>query len=77
MDKGEYAIIDLEKYNKLIADQKILDNLTILIEKSTRYSRERKDLIIDDDEKILEYLKFNYPIYNEFLREKKEEYGDY
>ena len=77
MDKGEYAIIDLEKYNKLIADQKILDNLTILIEKSTRYSQERKDLIIDDDEKILEYLKFNYPIYNEFLREKKEEYGDY
>ena len=77
MDKGEYAIVDLEKYNKLIADQKILDNLTILIEKSTRYSRERKDLIIDDDEKILEYLKFNYPIYNDFLREKKEEYGDY
>lgn len=77
MDKGEYAIIDLEKYNQLIADQKILDELTQLIEKSTRYSRERKDLIIDDDEKILEYLKFNYPIYNDFLREKKEEYGDY
>ena len=77
MDKGEYAIIDLEKYNKLIADQKILDNLTILIEKSTWYSQERKDLIIDDDEKILEYLKANYPIYNDFLREKREEYGDY
>ena len=62
-EPNEYAMIDLKRYERLIADEQKLDELLCLINKSTKYNNRKEDLVIVNGEDILKYLKEVEPSY--------------
>ena len=78
MEKSEYVIIDLKRYERLIVDKQELDELLCLINKSTKYNNRKEDLVIVNGEDILKYLKEFDPIYYRgmFAAKKPPEYLD-
>ncbi|HAN58657.1 MAG TPA: hypothetical protein DCQ45_06680 [Erysipelotrichaceae bacterium] len=70
-ESNEYAMIDLERYEHLIADKQNLNTLLFLIYQSTKYSNSKKDLIIVNDEDILKYIRKIDTSYETILMNKK------
>ena len=53
--------IDLEEYIELRKSDMILDNLVCLILDNSRLSYDKKDLLMENELKIFDYLKIHYP----------------
>lgn len=70
-EPNEYAMIDLERYEHLIADKQNLNTLLFLIYQSTKYSNSKKDLVIVNDEDILKYIRKIDTSYETILMNEK------